>query len=250
MPQSIRNIVKNSINHLLKPAGYEFVPSMRANRPQDDYLPFEFIITQAKKANMSVSDFVDIKYAGVGTTAATIETLVDLGVLSRAVRRITEIGPGSGRYLEKVQAICQPEYYEIYETAAPWRNYVVKTYGVVAQPCDYWTLSATPDDSIDLIHAHRVYTSIPSMISYGYMLEMARVVQPGGWVVFDAFTETTMEINTARKLIAQKIIHPHIFPRQLVIDAMTGQGLLLKHHFFIDLTPGTTEYFVFYKPAR
>jgi hypothetical protein len=45
---------------------------------------------------------------------------LSLGVYSGAVNWVVEIGPGSGRYVEKTLSVCSPSRYEVYETATKW----------------------------------------------------------------------------------------------------------------------------------
>jgi SAM-dependent MidA family methyltransferase len=59
-------------------------------------------------------------YATPGTTSATVQAMLDLAQLPEPVRRVCEIGPGSGRYAERVIAAVNPNVYEIYETATDW----------------------------------------------------------------------------------------------------------------------------------
>jgi len=40
-----------------------------------------------------------------------------LGVFDGEIERVCEIGPGTGRYLDKVLKLAKPTYCEIYETA-------------------------------------------------------------------------------------------------------------------------------------
>ena len=164
---------------------------VRTNVPYTDYrdfIPFKQTLDGARKAGLSVSDFVDAMNKS-GATQETIDQMIALGVFKGKIDRVCEIGPGSGRYLEKVIQICEPVYYEIYETAPEWENWLVQKYNVTPQPTDGNTLTDTPSNSIDLVQAHKVFPGQPTLTTCRYFDEMARVVRNGGKVVFDIVTE-------------------------------------------------------------
>lgn len=102
---------------------------------------------------------------------------------------VCEIGAGSWRFAEEVITALHPDRYEIYETARDWLPWLSRLPGAVIQKCDGRTLSQTPDGSIDLVHAHKVFVYIEFCIPAGYLEEMARVVRPGCVVAFDIVTE-------------------------------------------------------------
>ena len=110
-----------------------------------------------------------------------------------------EIGAGSGRFAEEVIAALHPDRYEVYETARDWLPWLSRLPGAVIQKCDGRTLSQTPDGSIDLVHAHKVFVYIEFCITAGYLEEMARVVRPGSVVAFDIVTEECLEDEGVRR---------------------------------------------------
>ncbi|MGC5041162.1 methyltransferase domain-containing protein [Streptomyces sp. DT190] len=138
-----------------------------------------------------------------GATQSTIDELRALGVFAAEPDTVLEIGPGSGRYLEKTLKECSPGRYEIYETAAPWADYLVDTFGVVAQPTAGCSLAPTPDGSIDLVQAHKVFNTLTFLGAARYFFEMARVTRPGGRIVFDVMTETCLDPATMRAWAAR-----------------------------------------------
>jgi hypothetical protein len=105
------------------------------------------------------------------------------------LQTVVEIGPGTGRYLEKMLRAGHPSRYKIYETAGPWSAYLVKKYNATLQPTDGYSLSGTADGSADWVHAHKVFSTVPFMVTCCYWHEMARVIRPGGWAGFDVLTE-------------------------------------------------------------
>ena len=111
------------------------------------------------KGRMSVGEFLERRNI-VGTKTAlelTIEGMAALGVFDRRIDRICELGPGSGRYLERTMARCEPTHYEIYETSDEWRKWLAKKYRVIARQSDWRTLGETETASVDLVQAHKAF---------------------------------------------------------------------------------------------
>jgi hypothetical protein len=215
-----------------------------------NYIPFQETIAQAKKAGLSVGDYIDTKHNKSGATQETIDQMIDLGVFRNKIERICEIGPGSGRYLEKTLQVCSPAYYEIYETASDWEKWLVLTYNVIAQPTDGKTLSSTPSCSIDLVQAHKVLPGQPSLTICRYFGEMARVVRDGGKVVFDIVTESCLDDATLEKWFISESGYQHypcLMAKQYAIDFFCKRGFSFDGSFFIPMKPGTTECLVFTK---
>jgi hypothetical protein len=220
-------------------------------RDTRNFIPFEGTINAAERVGLSVGDYIDaVMNHTPGATQATIDGMSRLGVFSGQIANVVEIGPGSGRFLEKTIAVCSPSHYEVYETAGPWAAYVVSKYNVVLQPTDGKTLGSTPDGSTDLVHAHKVFNSIPFVETCSYWAEMARVARSGGHVVFDIMTEACLDSNTLKSWVAAEIedgSYPAVMPRAPTIDCFEGRGFVLVGTFIVPMGPGRTEMFVFRK---
>jgi hypothetical protein len=163
---------------------------------------------------------------------------------------VLEIGPGSGRYLEKTLLECAPERYEIYETAGPWATHLEQTYPVVRRPTDGVTLAATSDDSVDLVQAHKVLSGTDLLATLRYWSEMARVAAPGGYVVFDVVTERCLSPETVDRWVASGLqtgSYPAAVPRQSACDFFSSRGFRLAGSFTVPMGPGTTEVLAFQK---
>lgn len=223
-----------------------------AERAVQDFLPLQETIEAARKAGVSVGDYVDNRH-GTDGTHLTIERMTELNVFGRGIDRVCEIGPGSGRYLEKIIRLCTPSCYEIYETAGDWAEWLVKQYGVISQRCDGKTLADTPSQSIDLVQAHKVFVCVPFFTTCGYLKEMARVVRPGGAVVFDIFTENCMDDETVEKWFSAGVYSfnydPSFMSKQYAIHFLSRRGLVFAGSFLVPLWPGLTECMVFFKGA-
>ncbi|MYS09986.1 hypothetical protein GTW71_26940, partial [Streptomyces sp. SID6041] len=137
--------MKSGLKRLLGRTGFDIVRSINDRGGVDDFLPFEPTMRAARSAGMSVGDYLDEVMNGTpGATQSTIDELRGLGIFAAGPKTVLEIGPGSGRYLEKTLKECTPDRYEIYETAKPWADYLVETFRVVAQPTAEGDLGATP----------------------------------------------------------------------------------------------------------
>ena len=64
---------------------------------------------------MSVGDFVEREWGQAGRSRGTIARMRELGALPDSVEAVCEIGPGSGRYIQRIFEISTPKHYEIYE---------------------------------------------------------------------------------------------------------------------------------------
>lgn len=218
------------------------------------FIPLKETLEGAKRAGLSVGDYIDGVMNHIpGTTQATIDVMRSFGVFENSIDRAIEIGPGSGRYLEKTIAICAPKRFEIYETAKPWAEYLAATYPTVTvQPTDGFTLGASASESADLVQAHKVFSGINLIPTLGYFREMSRVARQGGFVVFDVLTERCLGDKTIDRWIESGFhtgAYPACVPRSTCIDYFGCKGFYLAGSELIPIGPGTTELFIFQRKA-
>lgn len=245
MAKSLKRRIFEGVNKALYRADLELVKKEGAFQ---DYIPFRQTIADVEKSGLSMADYIDNNFNVPGTTQLTIDKMRELGAFDGKVSRVCEIGPGSGRYLEKVKAACTPDHYEIYETARPWREYLVEKYNVVAQPTDGASLKSTPSKSIDLIHTHKVLYGNDILTIFRYMMEMARVVRDGGVVVFDLVTAECINNEIMAEWVKSGVDHAHsMTPRSVALDYFSAQGFCHCGNFIVPMAPGVTEYFIFRK---
>ena len=243
------NLFARAINYFLGLMKFKLVRTNVPYTDYRDYIPFKQTLHDANEAGLSVGDFVDSKHHK-GSTQNTIDQMVALGVFKCEVERVCEIGPGTGRYLEKTIQICHPKYYEIYETAAEWESWLVQKHHVTSQPTDGKSLSSTPSNSMDLVQAHKVLPGQPTLTICGYFDEMARVVCAGGKVVFDIVTEDCLGEDVLAKWISSGWGYQHypsLMPKQFTIDFFQRRNLSFDGSFLVPMEPGLTECFVFTK---
>ena len=243
---SYRRTIQKAVNTILIPAGYELLPRFKRDYVRS-YQPLGRTLKEAKKAGLSMGDYIDKKFQVPGVTQSTVDQLEKYGIFSAEVRRICEIGPGTGRYLERVQRLCAPCLYEVYETDPQWDDYVVRTYHVISREADGTSLRHTAEGSVDLVHAHRVFPYLPFVAQCRYFMEMARVTRPGGWIVFDIITENCMPEELLVKWIADQRYDACMMPHKYVTDLFSVRRCSLQWSFFIPFLPGKSEYLVFRK---
>lgn len=214
------------------------------------FQPLRQTLEAAKKAGLSVGDYIDRKYQVPGASQATIDQLEGFGIFNQKIHSVCEIGPGSGRYLEKVQRLCAPRSYEIYETDENWSDWLAQTYHVTAHDADGTNLRDTANGSIDLVHAHKVFVYLPFLATCRYLYEMIRVARSGGWIVFDIVSENCMDDASLEKWFASGNYYPCMMPREFVTGFFAKQKCSLRSTFLAPMMPGQSEYLVFFKEGN
>jgi hypothetical protein len=239
--------VASGVNRVVRPLGVQLVRRWSADPAIQPFLPARKTITAARRAGLTVCDYVDRYSAEPGATAATVQAMLGLAELDGGVERICEIGPGTGRYAQHVIAAVKPATYEVYETAADWLAHLRELPNVKLMPADGRSLSHTASGSVDLVHTQKLFVYIPFVTTAGYMLEMARVVKPGGAVAFDIVTENCMDETVTKRWVAEGVTQYCMTPRQWTIDLLDRSGLSLLGTAFAPLSGGRTELLVFRK---
>lgn len=252
MLRTITRSLKDVTNTALGVVGYELTPSRApAYEDQSDFIPFKATLDAARSAGLSVGDYIDaFMNKTPGATQSTIDEMARIGVFDRTIETVLEIGPGSGRYLEKTLRHCKPARYEIYETAGPWAAYLAERYGVVLQPTSGTSLAATPDASVDFVQAHKVFSSITFLTTCCYWREMLRVMRPGAFCVFDIMTERCLAPEAIERWAVTRAgagSYPAAMPRDAALNYFTSMGCALAGSFVGPMGGGQTEVLVFKK---
>lgn len=240
---SVRSALAGHVNNAIRPLNFQVIYGRSTDPGVKSYIPARKTIAQAHKAGLSVGNYIDQTYVEPGATPDAVRAMLKLADLSKC-NVVCEIGPGSGRFAEPIIEALQPSAYEIYETARDWMPTLRRLRNVVVRDCDGHTLSQTPDASVDLVHAQKLFVYIDFDVSVGYLLEMARVVRPGGAVAFDVVTEPCLDEQTVRTWAREGTIYGP-FPREWTIEFMRRQGLTLCGSHFTPLPPGKAELLVF-----
>lgn len=205
------------------------------------------IIHTAKRENLSVCDYVEKIWNQSGRTQSVIDEMEMARVFSKEFPSVLEIGPCTGRYLEKIINKISPKSYEIYETAQDWNNWLKKTYPIISRNADGYSLKETANDSIDIAHAHGVFVYLPFLVAVKYFFELFRVVNQNGYVIFDIFSENCFDQITLQNWINTSQIYPCIFPKKYLIELFNNNGFSLISTFFNKYGEGKSEYFIFKK---
>lgn len=243
---SVRSNLGTRANKLLRPLNVQLIPGTSPDPAVKTFLPARKTIAAAKSAGLSVSAYIDKTHVKPGATAAVVKEMLAIANVPDKCAVVCEIGTGSGRFAEEVIAALHPGTYEIYETARDWLPYLRKLPNALVRDSDGHSLAQTPDDSVDLVHAQKVFVYLPFQASAGYIEEMARVVRPGGAVAFDLVTEDCMDESTVRAWIRNGSIYCP-FPKEWLLSFLADRHLTLTGSFFTPLPPGKAEVLVFHK---
>jgi SAM-dependent methyltransferase len=243
---AIGSTAKTALNAGLRPLGVQVIHARSTDPAVQTFIPARKTIAAARRLGMSVGDYIDRTYVEPGATADTVSVMLGLAGLADPADRVLEIGPGSGRFMEKVIDAVHPKVYEVYETATDWLPHLRSLPRALIQPCDGRTLSATASESVDLVHSHKLFVYIPFWATVGYLHEMARVVKPGGTVAFDIVTEPCMDERTIDHWIGEGSIYLPA-PREWTIAHLADRGLEYIGQHFIAMPPGRSELLVFRK---
>ncbi|HEY3905326.1 MAG TPA: class I SAM-dependent methyltransferase [Streptosporangiaceae bacterium] len=244
---TVKTLVTTGVNRAVRPLGVQVVRGWSDDPAIQPFLSARRTLAHAKRAGLSLCEYIDQYSAEPGTTAATVQAMLTLADLGDHVERVCEIGPGTGRFAEPVMAALHPDVYEAYETAADWRAHLRGMPGITLLPADGHSLKPTATGSVDLIHAHRVFVYLPLVVTIGYLKEMARVTRPGGATAFDIVTEDCLDAEATDRWVNENAIIYNMIPRQWIIDLMDRHGLSLVGNSFAPLSGAKSEYFVFRK---
>lgn len=242
---SLKSTALDAVNQALRIVNVQIIKGRTTDPGVKDYISARKTVSEARKAGLTVGDYLDRKFATPGTTARTVEAMIRLSGLSSAPT-VCEIGPGTGRYAEKVIAALQPAVYEVYEPATDWIPRLSKLPSVVVRACDGHTLTPTGTESVDLVHANKVFVYLPFDTVVGYLTEMIRVARPGGAIAFDVVTEKCLEDDIVTLWSTSGTIYRPV-PRDWLIDYLERHGAQFAGSDLVRMADGQTELLVFRK---
>jgi hypothetical protein len=251
LPLKVKHITRVIADTILAPVGLKISRVAHDWGDVTTFIPFTETIAKAKEMGLSVGDYVDARQGIPGATQATIDKMIAFGVFERPIGTIVEVGPGTGRYLEKTLRVCSPERYEVYETASQWAAYLARSFPVIVQPTNGFLMGPTQTESADLVQAHKVFSTVPFIVTVCYWGEMIRVTKPGAHIVFDAMTENCLTPAVveawARASIPIRSSYPAALPYGAIVDFFSWHNAKLVGTARAPMPPGETEIFVFRK---
>lgn len=150
------------------------------------------VIHRASKLGLSVGDYLEEVWGQPGRSQRIVARMREAGAVPDPLGTVCEIGPGSGRYIQRILEIASPKRYEIYEIERNRAKWLAQAYPVVMLSVDGEHLEGTPDESVQLVHAHGVFSSLKVISCFAYFKEIVRITAPGGYAVFDIICEQCM----------------------------------------------------------
>lgn len=239
----LRASLAKQVNDVLRPLRVQIVSGTSPDPAIQNFISARATMAAARKAGLPLGAYVDKAYVTPGATPDLVRAMLKLAGLEK-YETVCEIGPGTGRFAEEITAAVHPGRYEMYETARDWLPRLRTLPNGVLLPCDGRTLGATPDASVDLVHAQKVFVYTEVFVTMGYVQEMARVVRPGGAVALDIMSEDCMDDDVVRVWTRERTIYRPV-PRQWLVDYLDRRGLELVGSYFTPMPPGRSELLVF-----
>jgi SAM-dependent methyltransferase len=239
--------LRRAVGSLLHAHGLAIVPS------GSGYLDVARTKAAARAAGVSLCDYLEGRESDPrkrGRRDRIVARLAAGGLLD-GCSGVVEIGAGTGMFLEKVAGRTRAARYEVYETDSGWAGHLRTAYGhlpgtrLIVQDADGETLSATPAASCELVHAHAVFVYIPPLRTFSYLAEAARVLAPGGHLVFDALLDTAFGAAEVERWLRGPWRFPVILPEALLMEVCRANGLDPVFRFTEVYGSSVSEYLVF-----
>lgn len=237
----MNTLIKKIVKRLLAKRGLAIIGIRQS------YMSAEETIAAANRERLSVCDYVEKVWNQEGCTQMVIDRMSSCGAFAATNPNILEIGPGTGRYLEKVLENCNPAKYEIYEPLDDWVNWLRSKYPITSHQADGETLWQTSDKSVNLVHSHGVFVYIPFLIAYGYFKEIWRVTADEGIVVFDIFSEDCFDEALIDKWLSSTYRYVCFLSKSYIVSQFAKHNFRLLTTFKNKHGAGHSEYLVFIK---
>ncbi len=199
-------------------------------------------VSAAKAENSSICDYVESLWGQSGQTQKIINEAAKKIDFS-TIQHVCEIGPGTGRYIEKtLELISDIKTYAIYETAEDWAAWLSQEYHVSRRETDGKSLAYEKDASIDLCHAHGVFVALSMYNTLSYIEEMIRVTRNDGFLLFDFLDENSFKPEVSSQIIAEKIDYPSIIPAAMIKHFLKENHCTILSEFPNKYSKGESNY--------
>jgi SAM-dependent methyltransferase len=240
----IKRLLQKGVNML----GYRVVSNNDQSLTKAKYyIDCQETVATARAEGLSVCDYVEKLWDQQGATTNIITQMQSYGCFEHLVN-VCEIGPGTGRYLEKViEQNASIKSYVIYEVAKDWAEWLQQTYPVVSREADGYSLKFEEDASMDLVHAHGVFVYLNFIHCMRYIKEMIRITKPGGYIVFDFYPAEMFDTNLITKWIDSSQSYPVILPENVIIAFLKDNGVAFCGSFQSKHGQGVSCYHVYKK---
>jgi hypothetical protein len=250
--KALSDALGGAVNRLLAPTGFMITraapgqaESWRA-RIGGPYRTDREVIALAAQRGRSVGDYLEDEWGQSGRSRQIVARLQAAGAVPADLQSVCEIGPGSGRFIERILELASPARYEIYEIEPRRARWLARTYPVVARTSDGEHLSDTADHSIQLVHAHGVFASLKTITSFAYFREFARITAPGGHVAFDIISEECLRDDDVDAWLKTPLRYVRFLPKPFLIEFFERHGFSLVVDFpFPLMVFGQSVYLVF-----
>jgi SAM-dependent methyltransferase len=236
------------INKILRLRGFEIIDKknpLKERKASNDFV--DDVVAEAKSRGLTVMGYIEKRSNIVGDTATVINKINELGYFKKS-ETILEIGAGTGRYIEVTNQIKIPyKNYIVYEIAKDWSKWLSENYNIIARDTDGNNLKHDKDNSVDLITAHGVFVYVPFLDAVRYYIEMARVVKPGGYIIFDVLSEKSFEAPYLSKWLVGKRTYPLFSSSEFVTKIFSENGCTFVNEFTAPIGDGIAHYLVYLK---
>lgn len=206
------------------------------------YVSCEKYIRRAKEAGLSLCDYSENRGGRKGFRDIVFQEISKY-VSPDYIKNVCEIGPGTGRYLEKVLEI-NPYIlnYYYYETAKDWREWLGENYNCIAREADGISLRQEKSGTIDFCHSHQVFIYLSMYCVLCYIREMIRVSSTNGIILFDYYNENSFNETKSGKLIRKKMNWPVIIPDALILSLLSDHNCEVIKNFGVKCYLGVSQY--------
>lgn len=222
----------------------------RYNSNEKGYIDAISTEREAIKRSMSICDYLEslnIDTRKVGRRDRIVERIATYFVGSKL--SVLEIGTGTGMYLEKLKTDDVMQYV-VYEVNEGWKKYLKKKFEnniVQILNVNGVDLNQTPNNTINVVHAHAVFVYLPIIQVLNYFIEVARVLVMNGVFIFDIINDTDLTVADAEDWSREGHRFAVVIPHTFIEDFSISYGFEIVTTFKEIYAGSTSTYYVLKK---